>query len=154
MCGVPVVRGDDLLADCVGVVGKMEVEERHAQKSYWEEHSKDLTVEAMMLDSRAADLDKEERPEVIHSAMAFSPLPLSIPVFSEYTIFSVLFSASCDPSRSPWIWGAGARVCLLLSEYHLAISRKGRMWKRRRVRVCTFFWDKLVANFVLNTSVL
>lgn len=35
------------------------------QKSYWMEHSKDLTVEAMMLDSRAADLDKEERPEVI-----------------------------------------------------------------------------------------
>ena len=102
MCGVPVVRGDDLLADCVGVTGKMEVEERHAQKSYWEEHSKDLTVEAMMLDSRAADLDKEERPEVIHSAMTFSPLPLSIPVFSEYTTFSVLFSAFCDPS--PWIW--------------------------------------------------
>lgn len=41
------------------------MEERKAQKSYWEEHSKDLTVEAMMLDSRAADLDKEERPEVI-----------------------------------------------------------------------------------------
>jgi len=65
VCGVPVVRGDDLLADCVGVAGKMEVEERHAQKSYWEEHSKDLTVEAMMLDSRAADLDKEERPEIL-----------------------------------------------------------------------------------------
>ncbi|XP_039126267.1 phosphoethanolamine N-methyltransferase 1-like isoform X2 [Dioscorea cayenensis subsp. rotundata] len=29
------------------------------------EHSQDLTVEAMMLDSRAADLDKEERPEVL-----------------------------------------------------------------------------------------
>jgi phosphoethanolamine N-methyltransferase len=57
--------GDDLLAGRVGVAGKMEVEERHAQKSYWEEHSKDLTVEAMMLDSRAADLDKEERPEVL-----------------------------------------------------------------------------------------
>ncbi|KAJ6836611.1 phosphoethanolamine N-methyltransferase 1-like [Iris pallida] len=41
------------------------VEERAAQKSYWTEHSKDLTVEAMMLDSRASDLDKEERPEVL-----------------------------------------------------------------------------------------
>lgn len=40
-------------------------EEREAQKSYWLEHSKDLTVEAMMLDSRASDLDKEERPEVL-----------------------------------------------------------------------------------------
>lgn len=40
--------------------------ERKVQKSYWEEHSKDLTVESMMLDSRAADLDKEERPEVLH----------------------------------------------------------------------------------------
>ncbi|XP_019711272.1 phosphoethanolamine N-methyltransferase 1 isoform X2 [Elaeis guineensis] len=29
------------------------------------EHSKDLNVEAMMLDSRASDLDKEERPEVL-----------------------------------------------------------------------------------------
>lgn len=34
------------------------------QKSYWMEHSADLTVEAMMLDSKASDLDKEERPEV------------------------------------------------------------------------------------------
>ncbi|PKU61896.1 phosphomethylethanolamine N-methyltransferase [Dendrobium catenatum] len=42
-----------------------ESEERRAQKSYWMEHSKDLTVEAMMLDSRASDLDKEERPEVL-----------------------------------------------------------------------------------------
>jgi len=68
----------DAAANAAAVVslnGKMEVEERHAQKSYWEEHSKDLTVEAMMLDSRAADLDKEERPEVIHSAMAYFPLP-------------------------------------------------------------------------------
>ncbi|KAJ0989214.1 hypothetical protein J5N97_007570 [Dioscorea zingiberensis] len=39
--------------------------EREVQKSYWMEHSKDLTVEAMMLDSRASDLDKEERPEVL-----------------------------------------------------------------------------------------
>ncbi|RLM98711.1 phosphomethylethanolamine N-methyltransferase-like [Panicum miliaceum] len=39
--------------------------ERKVQKSYWEEHSKDLTVESMMLDSRAADLDKEERPEIL-----------------------------------------------------------------------------------------
>ncbi|CAF2100734.1 unnamed protein product, partial [Brassica napus] len=39
--------------------------ERDVQKSYWIEHSADLTVEAMMLDSRAADLDKEERPEVL-----------------------------------------------------------------------------------------
>lgn len=39
-------------------------QEREIQKSYWMEHSADLTVEAMMLDSKAADLDKEERPEV------------------------------------------------------------------------------------------
>ncbi|KAH7682532.1 phosphoethanolamine N-methyltransferase protein [Dioscorea alata] len=39
--------------------------EREVQKSYWMEHSQDLTVEAMMLDSRAVDLDKEERPEVL-----------------------------------------------------------------------------------------
>lgn len=40
-------------------------EERDIQKNYWIEHSRDLTVEAMMLDSRASDLDKEERPEVL-----------------------------------------------------------------------------------------
>ncbi|XP_042500926.1 phosphomethylethanolamine N-methyltransferase-like [Macadamia integrifolia] len=39
--------------------------EREVQKSYWVEHSADLTVEAMMLDSKASDLDKEERPEVL-----------------------------------------------------------------------------------------
>lgn len=40
-------------------------QEREIQKSYWLEHTADLTVEAMMLDSKAADLDKEERPEVL-----------------------------------------------------------------------------------------
>ncbi|KAK4750993.1 hypothetical protein SAY87_004475 [Trapa incisa] len=40
-------------------------DEREVQKSFWIEHSADLTVEAMMLDSKAADLDKEERPEVL-----------------------------------------------------------------------------------------
>ncbi|KAM7279531.1 hypothetical protein ACFE04_006665 [Oxalis oulophora] len=39
--------------------------EREVQKKYWMEHTKDLTVEAMMLDSKAIDLDKEERPEVL-----------------------------------------------------------------------------------------
>ncbi|XP_037492766.1 phosphoethanolamine N-methyltransferase isoform X3 [Jatropha curcas] len=41
------------------------VEEREIQRNYWMEHSVDLTVEAMMLDSKASDLDKEERPEVL-----------------------------------------------------------------------------------------
>ncbi|KAL6350959.1 hypothetical protein AAG906_031545 [Vitis piasezkii] len=40
-------------------------EERDVQKSYWMEHSAELTVEAMMLDSQASDLDKEERPELL-----------------------------------------------------------------------------------------
>lgn len=38
--------------------------ERQAQKAYWKEHSENATVEAMMLDSKAADIDKLERPEV------------------------------------------------------------------------------------------
>ncbi|KAI3443278.1 uncharacterized protein J3R85_000208 [Psidium guajava] len=42
-------------------------DERQVQKSYWIEHSADLTVEAMMLDSKASDLDKEERPEILSS---------------------------------------------------------------------------------------
>ncbi|KAL5189234.1 Phosphoethanolamine N-methyltransferase 1 [Glycine soja] len=41
------------------------MDERHIQKSYWLQHSADLSVEAMMLDSKAAHLDKEERPEVL-----------------------------------------------------------------------------------------
>ncbi|BFG33185.1 hypothetical protein CerSpe_194590 [Prunus speciosa] len=40
-------------------------QERDVQKNYWMEHSADLTIEAMMLDSKASDLDKEERPEVL-----------------------------------------------------------------------------------------
>ncbi|KAK9925754.1 hypothetical protein M0R45_023019 [Rubus argutus] len=40
-------------------------QEREMQKTYWVENSADLTVEAMMLDSKASDLDKEERPEVL-----------------------------------------------------------------------------------------
>ncbi|KAG2254112.1 hypothetical protein Bca52824_084248 [Brassica carinata] len=40
-------------------------EEREIQKNYWKEHSVGLSVEAMMLDSKAADLDKEERPEIL-----------------------------------------------------------------------------------------
>ena len=42
------------------------------QKNFWIEHSADLTVEAMMLDSKASDLDKEERPEVIIIALSLS----------------------------------------------------------------------------------
>ncbi|CAN1266843.1 Phosphoethanolamine N-methyltransferase [Linum perenne] len=45
--------------------GAAPVVEREVQKNYWTEHSVDLTVESMMLDSKAADLDKEERPEVL-----------------------------------------------------------------------------------------
>jgi hypothetical protein len=40
------------------------MDEREIQKSYWIQHCADLSVEAMMLDSKASDLDKEERPEV------------------------------------------------------------------------------------------
>ncbi|KAL2894009.1 Phosphoethanolamine N-methyltransferase [Bienertia sinuspersici] len=41
------------------------MQERDVFKKYWIEHSLDSIVEAMMLDSQASDLDKEERPEVI-----------------------------------------------------------------------------------------
>ncbi|RWR94985.1 phosphoethanolamine N-methyltransferase 1-like protein [Cinnamomum micranthum f. kanehirae] len=40
-------------------------DERTVQKSYWMEQSVDLTVQSMMLDSRASDLDREERPEIL-----------------------------------------------------------------------------------------
>lgn len=52
-------------ADIFDAIGFVVGQEREIQKNYWAEHSADLTVEAMMLDSKAADLDKEERPEVM-----------------------------------------------------------------------------------------
>lgn len=67
-------------AACVVHAGIGEVE-RKVQKSYWEEHSKDLTVESMMLDSRAADLDKEERPEVLLHENILLLLPLALRFF-------------------------------------------------------------------------
>ncbi len=39
--------------------------ERAAQKSYWDRHTGDGSIQAMMLDSKADDLDKEERPEIL-----------------------------------------------------------------------------------------
>ena len=33
-------------------------------KQFWEEHSKTATVEEMMLDSKASEIDLQERPEV------------------------------------------------------------------------------------------
>lgn len=39
-------------------------QEREAQRTYWKEHSSNATVETMMLDSQASDIDKLERPEV------------------------------------------------------------------------------------------
>ncbi len=39
-------------------------EEREMQRSYWKEHSAEATVETMMLDSQAKDIDRMERPEV------------------------------------------------------------------------------------------
>lgn len=39
--------------------------ERSLQSTYWKEHSVEPSVEAMMLDSQASKLDKEERPEVL-----------------------------------------------------------------------------------------
>lgn len=45
--------------------------ERQAQKAYWQEHTAgEATVEAMMLDSHAAEIDKLERPEVGAAATA------------------------------------------------------------------------------------
>ena len=41
-----------------------DVGHRATQKAYWTENSLEATVEAMMLDSQAASIDKLERPEV------------------------------------------------------------------------------------------
>ena len=49
-------------------------DERDAQKAYWQEHSTEPTVEAMMLDSKAADIDRLERPEVTITT-PLAPIP-------------------------------------------------------------------------------
>lgn len=45
--------------------------EREAQKAYWAKHSEECTVEAMMLDSQAAVIDKQERPEARDRPLLF-----------------------------------------------------------------------------------
>ncbi|XP_027924708.1 phosphoethanolamine N-methyltransferase-like isoform X2 [Vigna unguiculata] len=47
------------------------VDERCVQKNYWMEHTTELSVESMMLDSNASHLDKEERPEVLSLLPAY-----------------------------------------------------------------------------------
>lgn len=66
------------------------------QKNYWIEHTADLTVEAMMLDSQASNLDKEERPEVMLLA-ACPSLPLASFLLFELTIWF-------DGRRCRFIW--------------------------------------------------
>ena len=51
-------------ADHLVVVNGKVYDERNLQKTYWTEHSVEATVEAMMLDSQAKAIAKEERPEV------------------------------------------------------------------------------------------
>lgn len=52
--------------------------EREAQKTYWQEHSSQPTVEAMMLDSKAAEIDQLERPEVSQSSITAVVLSVRI----------------------------------------------------------------------------
>ena len=52
--------GDEPSTVSTGGIG----EERQEMKSFWEEHSKTATVEEMMLDSKASEIDLQERPEV------------------------------------------------------------------------------------------
>jgi len=55
----------------------LSVEERDIQKKYWMDNISDLSVNAMMLDSKASELDKEERPEV-HFSLLLQKMLLSL----------------------------------------------------------------------------
>lgn len=97
--------------------GVLEVEERKAQKSYWEEHSKDLTVEAMMLDSRAADLDKEERPEVtesIHEPIHACPPDQPAEISRDYYYFFANSSCMISFVAAKILSGLSSYVVMLL----------------------------------------
>uniref|UniRef100_A0A6U9RMU1 phosphoethanolamine N-methyltransferase n=1 Tax=Picocystis salinarum TaxID=88271 RepID=A0A6U9RMU1_9CHLO len=58
-CGETMVQGKD------GEASHEKRTERAVQTKYWFEHSQETTINAMMLDSQADMLDKEERPEVM-----------------------------------------------------------------------------------------
>lgn len=47
------------------------MDERKAQRSYWEERTREFILDAIRLDSRVAELNKEELPEVIYPATIF-----------------------------------------------------------------------------------
>ena len=61
ICACIVLRLDLYWFLFVGLI----VEEREIQKKYWMDNISDLSVNAMMLDSKASELDKEERPEIL-----------------------------------------------------------------------------------------
>jgi len=87
-----------------------EAEERKAQRSYWEEHSRDLTLEGMMLDSGAAELDKEERPEVM--------LPLPFFFQSSFCLFSDSFLLESGEHERV------SCICLCLPNISVAVSKR------------------------------
>ena len=57
------------------VENQKDVGHRATQKAYWTENSLEATVEAMMLDSQAASIDKLERPEVCRGSTLGFPAP-------------------------------------------------------------------------------
>ena len=57
------------------VENQKDVGHRATQKAYWTENSLEATVEAMMLDSQAASIDKLERPEVCQGPTLGFPAP-------------------------------------------------------------------------------
>jgi hypothetical protein len=70
--------------------------EREIQKNYWAEHSADLTMEAMMLDSNASDLDKEERPEVYLPLFSLSlSLSLNIYIIDSMHFYLFIYGSAC-----------------------------------------------------------
>ena len=44
--------------------GGVDAAERESMRAFWAEHSTKPSVESMMLDSQAAEIDSKERPEV------------------------------------------------------------------------------------------
>ena len=55
---------DDAVPASTTTASNGAAEERQEMKQFWEEHSKTATVEEMMLDSKASEIDLQERPEV------------------------------------------------------------------------------------------
>lgn len=92
------------------------VDERTAQKSYWLEHSSQPTVEAMMLDSKASEIDQLERPEVMQgvsiSAARTSRCSVLVVYFALEATYIPIHHSRCSIASQRRVMASNIDQCL------------------------------------------